>query len=567
MSNLDDIKKKLKIDEMDKDSRQKMFNKFVEKGGEVINEKPVSTSMRFDRHKQIEIGARIKNREDELQMKYAPKHNEGAGKKSGTGSDARSAKTSKYPFFIYFKGLLNGTFSLSGKFSKTLTLALTDEFGEIVSALNFVTNQIIKLDEENRWKMIDYMNKSFSLSYELIMRFYDLYKINTISTIQKYVKTDNNIKCTPILRNILDIYKELTILYPYWESNKEIIWKSLEYYQIITGKQSLIGKQKIYKNIDRLFGYYLPNFHIILTYNLAQEVNFDYESMKKFLDITEDSDIGCFSKQLAAEKQIYLERLKKEKDDSLKKLQESVDQKEMEKIPLYVQKGLKLIDDIVEKSNVLLRNNKYAEYFESNEKMFVFYALFLEFDKQYSFIMTTSQLKLITRSESGEKTDIRSELDECFTKFSEINNFINEYLSLLEEQSNVKIGFNDNPLQLQAKINNIQTKKITTFNEIKVRSAYFFKKLSITLQKLINDYKKDKLLLSNPDDNLSFPLSREKNHFDNVPIIKAIAATFSYVSALHYYISFYEISQKGLFFENNDKDNPADKLPDIENIQ
>ena len=35
MSSIDDIKKKLKIDNLDKNSRKNMFNKFVEKGGKV----------------------------------------------------------------------------------------------------------------------------------------------------------------------------------------------------------------------------------------------------------------------------------------------------------------------------------------------------------------------------------------------------------------------------------------------------------------------------------------------------------------------------------------------------
>ena len=38
MGSIDDIKNKLNLDTLDKDSRKKMFDKFVEKGGQVVEE-------------------------------------------------------------------------------------------------------------------------------------------------------------------------------------------------------------------------------------------------------------------------------------------------------------------------------------------------------------------------------------------------------------------------------------------------------------------------------------------------------------------------------------------------
>ena len=59
MSSLEEIKKKLNIDNMDEATRKEMFNKFVEGGGEVIKEKTTSHVMHFNRDKQLEFNEKI----------------------------------------------------------------------------------------------------------------------------------------------------------------------------------------------------------------------------------------------------------------------------------------------------------------------------------------------------------------------------------------------------------------------------------------------------------------------------------------------------------------------------
>lgn len=559
MSSLEEIKKKLSIDEMDKESRQQMFNKFVEKGGQVIKEeKKTVHSSKINRPRRVSTNTLIQARESELI------NSNQSSKTSVSSNSTGSIEKIKYPLSIFIKGFFQGYFSLSGHFNKKYILAVENEFQDILSGLNFVTSQILNLDNENKWKMADFINKNFSLSYELIMRIYDLYKINAIAQIQKYMKSTGHAQCSSILRNIHILYKELVILYPYWETNKDILWRALGFYEKLTGNHSILTKNKINKHLDKLFNYYLPFFHIILCYNLGDNVVFEISSMKDFAQITEEEDIGVYTSMLNIQKAEYIEEIKKEKEERLKKLQESVEQKEKEKIPVYIQKGLKFIDDVLSRKEQIIRTDKKAELFEPNEKMLLFYILFKEFDKHYSFILTTSQLKLITRLESGVRTDIRSELDEAFIRFNEINNFVNEYIDLMEEFRNVKIEFMDNPIQERIKISNLATKRANVLNELKARASHFFKIFSNTLQKLINDYKNEKLLLQNPEDLLSFPLNRDKNRFDNVQIIKAIAAAFSFTSAMHYYITFDEFSQRSLYIDEN-KENDEDKSGDESN--
>ena len=59
MSSLEEIKKKLNIENMDEATRKEMFNKFIEGGGEVIKERHTSQVMHFNRDRQIEFNEKI----------------------------------------------------------------------------------------------------------------------------------------------------------------------------------------------------------------------------------------------------------------------------------------------------------------------------------------------------------------------------------------------------------------------------------------------------------------------------------------------------------------------------
>ena len=142
-----------------------------------------------------------------------------------------------------------------------------------------------------------------------------------------------------------------------------------------------------------------------------------------------------------------------------------------------------------------------------------------------------------------------------------------EYFSLMEQFQKLNEDLRNNPIALSQKITILNTKRMQTFNEIRSRSAIFYKKFSISLQKLINDYNQEKLLLQNGDDLLKFQIELgEKRKFEGINIIKAIAAAFSYSSALYYHISSGQLSSKSLFIENDDQKNSNKKQENEENI-
>lgn len=548
MASLDDIKRKLNLDELDKDTRSNMFNKFVEKGGKIIEENKKTNSIKFNRDKQKQIQEKVQIKNEQIRKKeylYGNKENKEAGK----------TKKHKRYITVFVNGILQGVFTFASKFTPKFSLAIQNDFPDILSTLNYSVGLILNLEPEKKWEAYEILNKETSYSFEILMRIYNLYKINSISRLQSYCKKFNNIICPEVIDDIKIFYKELLILHPYWESTKDTIWKALTLYEQFTGKPTIINRSKLNKYIDSLMGYYFPNFHLIINYNLGNKVPYEYDLMYKNMQISQDEEFGIYLKQLVEEKKKYIEEQQKEREERKKLLEESVEKKEIDKLPKYVQKGLQFLDGIIEKIPSKIKNDNKAKIYQPNEKMLYFYFLFTEFDNEYSFILTTSQIKLTARSEGGKRIDIKSEFDEENIKFNEIHSFMREYSSLMEQFKKINLELANNPIAQSQKISLLNSKRMQTFNEIKSRSSVFFKKFSISLQKLINDYNQEKILLQNGDELLHFQIELgEKRKFEGINIIKAIAAAFSFSSAMHYYLTSGNLSTKGLMLDIKEND-------------
>jgi hypothetical protein len=550
MSTFDDIKKKLNIDELDQESRKNIFNKFVEKGGQIVEDEEEKRRKQFSINKSTQklIDEKIKRKNEQIRKKKYSIQN------SKNNFDSRKIK--RY-FSVYIQGLFQGLFNLSNKFSVKFSNRMQIELNNILSSLNYYSGFIFNLDPEKKWQAVEKINKNNNYSFEIIMRIYNLFKVNSIARIQDYCKKFNNIVCNQIIDDISVLFKELLILYPYWESIKDILNSSMQTYKELTSKDPMVSHIKLNKNIDTLFSYYFSAFHLIIIYNLGVKIPFEYEKLYELMNIKNNEEIGVYTKLLQEDKQKYLEQMEKEKEERKKILSDSIDKKEYDKIPKYILKGLKLIDTIIEKIPSKINEDIKSKLFEANEKMLIFYFLFKEFDKEYSFLLTTSQIILTPRTIGGKRIDIKQEFEELNIKFNEISSFVKEYCSLMEQFNKIIDDFKNSPIALDQKKTVLNIKRAQTLNEIRVRSTYFFRKFSLLLQRIINDYNNEKLLLQNGDDAMHFQLELgERRKFEKISIIKAILVAFTFSSALYFYLTEDKLSTKSLYIvKENTSDN------------
>ncbi|MBN2546711.1 MAG: hypothetical protein JXB50_12995 [Spirochaetes bacterium] len=550
MGSIDDIKKKLKIENLDNNTRQDMYNKFVEKGGKVVEESQ-KKAIQFNRDRQ----KYIQKLEEQKKKKYQNFYQSTKNKNDQT-STYKSVKKElsgkkdniKRYLSIYISAFFQGIFTISGFFTKRFSLEMNENLINILNEFKQVTQPILSLNVDKKWEIMDVLNLNNPYSYEILIRYNKLLKNDDFNLICGYFRNQNLAVCTSILKPLIVFFKEILILYPYWETSKSVLWEAQQYYQDLTSIIPVINKSRINKNIDRIFSYYLPKIFMLINYNLGYRISFDYKEMCEMVTVSGAEDMGSITADLNEQKKLYYEQLQKEKEKKLQELKAEADKKEMEKIPKFIIKGLELIDQII--LNALDRYDKdnNLNQFAQNEKMLEFYAIFNEFDKEYSFIMTTSQIKYNAQLVSGNKIDIKYELDNLYIKFNEIITLMKEYVNLNESYKKINENQTLNPMFKDQELNKAEVKKSQVLYEIRTRSGLFFKKFALTLQRVIQDYDNEKKLIQNGDDRLHFELSSDKKaKFEGVKIINSIILSFSFSSAFHYYLTRGKLSSRGLY--------------------
>lgn len=555
MASIDDIKKRLELDKLDSITRKEMFNKFVEKGGKVIDdEDDKKKRSRFNRERQQYL---LKLQEERLKKYSGENTNEYTKYETDKKRDDKKSQKFyanekiKRSFATYISGMLLGIFSLGGYFTKKFSYEMTEPLKKILQELKQAVEPLLSIKDSKKWEIVEVINLKNPFAYEILVRYDSLIDQNDLIEISSYFNIHNFALCPNIIKQLVTFFKKLVVLYPYWESAKSILWDAQLYYQDVTAITPSVPKSKISKNIDRLFAFYFPRLFMILNYNQGYNYEFSYERAYNIASISNEEDIGSITKELNYKKKLYYEELAKEKERNLAELKKSLEQKELEKIPKYVIKGLELIDKIIEEGVNKEENETILKLIEKNEKMFYFLIIFNEFDREYSFLLTTSQIKYDVKHISGTKIDIKDDLDNLYIKFNEIISLIKEYIKLTESQKEFEETESINKIFKDQELTKIETKRVQIFYEIRTRAIIFFKSFSNIMQTIIADYEGERMILKNGEDKLHFELLQEKKpKFENVKIITAIILSFSLSSAIHYYLTKGKLCSKGLYFED-----------------
>ena len=545
-SEIDKIKKKLNIEKMDKNDRTSMFNKFVEKGGEVIKEKydpPVT------RNQKSKNSPNISNSTQKGSITQNKRETYSFDKGEEISFFGKKRTTKQYPFGEFIKGVFQGYWGFGGSFSVKFIKNMRDEFHKTLSYLYLSIDLILGMEPAQKWELYEMINKYDVYGVELMIRIYNLHKTKVIKKISEYFQIRNSIKCEEIVDSIGLIYRELIPIYPYSETIRNVLERASGIYEAITKKTSYMNKQELNNAINMIFGYYFPIFHAIINYNVGRRVPFEYFYMNREANFAANEDIGSITRALAEEKKDYLAQLELEKEETKKKIEEDIEQKDMEKLPKSVQKGLELIDKVVSNIDNFTIEDVRVRNFEKNEKMLEIYALLKEFDEEYLFLQTTSQIKLVSRSDKGKKIDIRGELDELNIKYTEITSLLKDYHSLLDDNSKLDTQYSNTPMILRQKRLQIKDKRYHLFVNIRNKASQYFKSFAIILEKIIRDYQEQKLLLQNPEEKLDIAYGQEKRKFQGVSIIQAIGVTYSFMSALYYYLNSGRLGGTGLYIE------------------
>ncbi|MCB1323786.1 MAG: hypothetical protein H7A21_12180 [Spirochaetales bacterium] len=172
---------------------------------------------------------------------------------------------------------------------------------------------------------------------------------------------------------------------------------------------------------------------------------------------------------------------------------------------------------------------------DDHDKVFLAYMFLKEFDEEYSFILTTPQIKLDTSYEAGVKQDYRLKMRDAFEESRVCHDAFRSYLHEAEEFHKVsqESGRASNYVEFAKRLSNLEGRRGAQGREARIQIKEYMEKLSAILLALIKDMRGANQIVLNREEPVKFQLERDARKRLNGKAVKdCIMQAYCYTIAL-----------------------------------
>lgn len=520
MKKIDKTKENIKVDELDERTRKQMFEKFVQAGGKVIEEREKSLAKQT---KSIKPSSKIVR---QSQPRTIPK--ESKQQKIQTDEMFETwlqKKLSK--LFIRLRLFFLGVSGFSAEYCKprfmenlihaykTALLQFQVQYYHIFNP-QYSKQIIAKLDQIN------------PLYYELIVMISNIFDRTRFNEIEALQQANDMVSIHKLKNHLLPMYKSLYILYPYIELIELAFNNALEIQSSIEKQKSnYYEKRKYIRNSLYITFYkFLPRLHILFChyYNVYIDITSPY--IRTILQIN-DNDLPGKRKALKPDQKPEDEQTQQE-------------QEETSEIPPHILKGLSLMNLSTNDIVALFPKDSYVQA-NPADKAVITYALFKKFDDEFSIILTTNKIKYnIQFTESG-KIDYKNRLTDCYNELRKVTESFEEYIHVLETYERIRAEKpinNAQYIEYTKRLTQLEKKKKVESKNMRMTTKAIMDKIAAELDILIHDMDEENKIIENPQDFLEFDVNVESVHvLQNKKVYEAIHLAYFYACALSYRLS------------------------------
>ncbi len=519
MKKIEKTKENIKVDELDERTRKQMFDKFVQAGGKVIQErdKPSARNTR-----NIKPSSRILPQPQ-------PRTTSREIKQHKIQSDAifetwLQKKLSR--LFIRLRLLFLGVTYFNADYCKprfmdnlihtykTALLQFQVQYYHIFNP-QYSKQIIAKLDQIN------------PLYYELIVmisNIFDRTRFNEIEALHQSA----DVSVQKLKNYLIPIYKSLYILYPYIELIELAYTNALEVQASIEKqKTSYYEKRKYIRNSLYITFYkLLPRLHILFChyYNVYVDITSPY--IRTILQIN-DND-------LPGKRKAGKPGQKPEEEQTQKQ------QEQLSEIPQHIVKGLSLMNLSTNDIVALFPKDSYVQA-NPADKAIITYALFKKFDDEFSIILTTNKIKYNIQFTDAGKIDYKNRLTDCYNELRKVTESFEEYMHVLETYERIRAEkplSNAQYIEYTKRLTQLEKKKKVESKNMRMTTKAIMDRIASELDVLIHDMDEDNTIIGNPQDFLEFDVNVESIHIlQDKKVYEAIHLAYFYACALSYRLS------------------------------
>ncbi len=540
---MDELKNRLKINEMNDRDRSELYKKFVEKGGKVVDEKNKSKNLILDKDKQKDYLRKIEERRKRLDAKYDAKSNEKYEKAQQNKKVKNEYQSIKTPLLILrIVGRFYGvTHLFSGLITRKTYEMIKNVLQDCFINLSYVGANLLnpKVIGPRRFKFG--MMKRSPLSYEFIVRLSNLYNEDDFNTIIKFYEkeTDGKVKPKDIKNKITNIFRKLFILYSNENRIIEAVTDGLEFNSksqnltksfieeiLIRTKSSLkiIYSSKVFYKMFILYCLSSETlYRITNTTNILESLGLDINEIGTIAEQTKREINEYFKKSLGSKIKENIEGEGENKEDNEGNIEENDKEEDKEN---EISEDLILGKEIFDSLNFSIPDEDSTSkkrFFKPEDKMLYTSVAFDKFDKEFSFLLTTNKISYTVDYVQGKKFDLKNGLNKVYITFNTCKDQIDEYYKIIAEIHKIE---KDTSVSITKKYNlmhNNQIRQNKISNDIRKKLLDGFKTLAELLQ-----YSLENDLIVN---------SKEKLRFDRIDG-KRFLENKTYEEAVNYALSF-----------------------------
>jgi hypothetical protein len=543
MKKIDKTKENIGVNGLDIHTRKKLFNDFIEAGGEVIEEKSSRGLTDFDRDHQ----KRFKNNIEDARNKSSKV----STKKSSDRASGIKGQTLQSTLEINEPGKLKLFFQRLYIKLQLFIMRVTDFSGyyftekfltcfdsEYKTSLLSMQMNYIDLFKQNirvSQKVTEHLDRMHPIYYELIellSNVYDSTIINELLT-HHYNFPDISQETDEIREPLTRIFRKLHPLTAY----SEFILSGLDKAIIFKGKlekrklQSIAAERKKLKNdIYIIFEKLYPRlFWMMCRYEKRiLQSNRDIEETFSILP----EDIPGKRKKIALK--TFEETITESQETSAKSEENNSNMTDPVKL------GLELMFRINKnRVNDTSRGNIFKSV-TTKDKIFYANLLFEDFDREFSFILTTNKIKFNTITRTSENIDYKSkfinfnnEIGKCKNRFKDYANT----LAAFEKAKKEKPISGSQFIEYSNRLTALEKERNQAASGARMYIKAFLEKLIKEFRIMLEDISGPGAMILNPDDRLTFETEIEGDKvLNNETIHDAINKTYNFISAFIYRI-------------------------------
>ena len=565
MSQLDKTRDNIRVSDIEDNTRKELFQKFVDAGGKVVKEtrpKP----MVFDREKQKVIAEKMDS--------FHSNKKRTSRNKSSLPESSINIETSPSFLDSFINRLIlfiTGVTSFSGRrIKKSFFDSFSDEYKISMMELQMIYLDIFRQNPSIGDRITNQLDQLKPLYFEVIEMTADLYDktilseiLDTHSAFPMDIKLTNDYK-TPLLAYFKKIYPLLPYVNSIYTAYEKAI--ALQQKSINNSSSSYSLKRKKANNgIYIIFNKMLPRLYRLFCYYHGKNIPLtDSSTIEELLMIGPDLKPGMrttsspsrFSEnyqKISAQAKAKEEEEKKEAIDELKK-------KHRQSLSDEIKNGISLMKmlDFQLLKKTYLSNNDIAQQIDENDPYLKMYLLFLEFDRQYSYILTTNKIKYSIYYDKNTKYDMRSDLLDLFNSMRACEEAAKQYFYSWENYRKVSSDTNYSKelhLQYSKKVAELEKEKKVMGNALKISIRSFMERLTDKMQFILNDINDINRIISNSKEILEADPEIDPNmKFSGKTVEEAISSVNNYAQALLFRISLKgDLFQEQKTIENDEK--------------